>query len=108
MSKREQTRQRWEEIVGRYEKAGMPQASFAVAHKVGQAALRYWIYKLRRQKAHWARPASPVRLLPVEVKGFAPTGSIEIRLDEMAIALPATTPAAYVAALASALRPSRC
>ncbi len=106
MSKRAESRRRWEQIVNRYRRAGLSQAAFAAEQKVGMPALRYWIYKLRDEAQ--ARPEDRrVRLLPVEVTGLA-TRSIEVRAGQISIALPAGTPAAYVAELASALGGPRC
>lgn len=106
MSKRAESRRRWEQIVSRYRRAGLSQAAFAAEQKVGMPALRYWIYKLR-DEAQVQQEGRQVRLLPVEVTGLAARG-IEVRVGQVAIALPAGTPAAYVAELASALGAPRC
>lgn len=106
MSKRAESRRKWEQIVSRYRRADMSQAAFAAEQRVGMPALRYWIYKLRDE----ARPepvGTQVRLLPVEVTGLGVRG-IEVRLGQVSIALPTGTPAAYVAELASALGSPRC
>lgn len=108
MNKRDETRKKWEQIVRRHEQSGMSQAGFAAAHKVGEPALRYWIYKLRAEKARAASPAAPMRFVPVEVAGTPKAGAIELRLGDVAIMLPEGTTAAYVAELAAALRRVPC
>jgi len=71
MGKREETRRFWADVVSRYERAGQPRKVFAANHKVGLAALQYWICKLRREAEGARRPpaaaSSELRLVPVRV-----------------------------------------
>lgn len=107
MSKRDEVRQKWAQIVAGYHQAGRSQAAFAAEQKVGLPALRYWIQKLRGEPRPSAGQAPRVRVLPVQVTGLELRG-IELRVGEVTIVLPAATPAAYVAEVASALGGSRC
>jgi hypothetical protein len=108
MSKRDEARGRWEQIVGQYERAGVSQATFAAERRVGLAALRYWIYKLRGEKEGPRRSSREVRLLPVEVTRPALSPAIELRLGDVSIAVPAGTRAEYIAEIVAVLRAARC
>lgn len=107
MNKRTETRRRWEQIVARYARSGLSQSAFAAAHRVGEPALRYWIYKFRNEARGPTPSPTDVRLLPVEVAGLS-TPSIELRLGAVSIVLPPGTQATYVAEIATALRASGC
>ncbi len=109
MNKRGEARGRWEQIVGEYERAGVSQATFAAERRIGIAALRYWIYKLRAEKAGRRQSSREVRLLPVEVttpRAAAP--AVEVRLGDVSIAVPAGTRAEYIAEIVAVLRAGRC
>ncbi len=111
MSKRADTRRRWERIVGAFERAGVSQAAFAADQRVGEPALRYWIYKLRAERRGAAQRRSPteVRLLPVNVAPTTVAGEwIEVRAGDVAIAVPAGTAPEYLAQVVAALRANRC
>ena len=108
MSKREETRQFWTDLVCRYEKEGQPQKAFASDHQVGVAALRYWICKLGREAK-----APSMRLLPVRIAHHAaarpePTGRLEVRLDGLSIRVPIGVDPQYLARVVAAMRAPAC
>jgi hypothetical protein len=75
----------------------------AARHGVSVAALRSWIYRLRREQGH--RGSDGPRLLPVRITA-SPLGreSLEIVVGEIVVRVPAGTDPAYVASLLTALR----
>ncbi|HJX66362.1 MAG TPA: hypothetical protein VJ860_20695 [Polyangia bacterium] len=112
MGKREETRRFWTDVVSRYERAGQPRKVFAANHKVGLAALQYWICKLRREAAGAKRQAvaSELRLVPVRVapQTTAHAGRVEIRFGGLSIRVPLGTDPRYLASVVAATRAAAC
>ena len=117
MGKREETRRFWTDVVSRYERAGQPRKVFAANHKVGLAALQYWICKLRREAEGARRPpaaaSSELRLVPVRVDGQAAVaseraGRVEIRFGGLSIRVPLGTDPRYLASVVAATRAAAC
>ena len=100
-------RQFWESLIARYERDGGAQLLFAEQHGVSVAALRHWLYRLRRERA----PRAPrlVQIVPTGVMapGVDRTADIiEVALLGQGIALRFAqgTDTAYVGRLVGALR----
>ena len=115
MGKREETRRFWTDLVSRYERAGQRRKVFAANHKVGLAALQYWICKLRREAAGAKRQSasSELRLVPVRVDGQAAVvseraGRVEIRFGGLSIRVPLGTDPRYLATVVAATRATAC
>ena len=117
MGKREETRRFWADVVSRYERAGQPRKVFAANHKVGLAALQYWICKLRREAEGARRPpaaaSSELRLVPARVDGQAAVaperaGRVKIRLGGFSIRVPLGTDPRYLASVVAATRAAAC
>ena len=89
---------------------------FAANHKVGLAALQYWICKLRREAAGAKRQSasSELRLVPVRVDGQAAgvaserAGRVEIRFGGLSIRVPLGTDPRYLASVVAATRAAAC
>ena len=89
---------------------------FAANHKVGLAALQYWICKLRREAAGAKRQSasSELRLVPVRVDGQAAGGAseragrVEIRFGGLSIRVPLGTDPRYLASVVAATRAAAC
>ena len=88
------------------ERAGQPRKVFAANHKVGLAALQYWICKLRREVAAANRQSAPseLRLVPARVDGQAAVaperaGRVKIRLGGFSIRVPLGTDPRYLASV---------
>jgi hypothetical protein len=105
-------REIWVQIVGQFERSTLTQAGFAEERNLPVATLRYWIYRVRRERAEEVAPILPVRVIgsPAlmargrEVEGAA----IEVELGEpLRLRFAAGTPAATIAELVSLLR-ARC
>lgn len=103
MSKTQQQKEKWVEVVEEYERSGLTQAEFVTRRGVALSTLQSW---LRRSRAQ--RPG-PVRLLPVEVaptpppaKGSAP---VEVVVPSgVRLYVAPGTDVGYVAQLVEALR----
>ena len=115
MGKREETRRFWTDVVSRYERADQPRKVFAANHKVGLAALQYWICKLRREAAGAKRQSasSELRLVPVRVNGQAAVaseraGRVEIRFGGLSIRVPLGTDPRYLASVVAATKAAAC
>ena len=112
MGKREETRRFWTDVVSRYERADQPRKVFAANHKVGLAALQYWICKLRREAAGAKRQSasSELRLVPVRVapQTTAHAGRVEIRIGGLSIRAPLGTDPRYLASVVAATRAAAC
>ena len=69
---------------------------------VSVAALRSWIYRLRRERGSVSEP----RLLPVRVVASSPAvgDALEVVVGEIRVRVPSGTDPAYVASLLTALR----
>ena len=109
MRRREETRRYWSTVVARFERSGQSQASFAEKAGVGVAALRHWLYRLRREGTAVAPARRPggddeVRLVPVEVRRPVVRGRIDLRAAGLRVLMPIGTDPRYVAQVAAALR----
>ena len=99
-------REFWERLVAELERSGDRHADFATRRGVKVAALRYWLYRLRRER-HGGKDEP--RILPVRViASTAPTarwpsgdGSlVEIELPSgLRLRFPTGTDGAYIATL---------
>jgi transposase-like protein len=93
----------WKRVVTEAERSKLTHAGVAEHHGVSVAALRSWIYRLRRERAGTG-PSEP-RLLPVRVTPSPVVReSLEIVVGETLVRVPAGTDPAYVASLVAALR----
>jgi transposase-like protein len=95
----------WERVVAEAERSEDTHAEVAARHGVSIAALRSWLYRLRREPG---RGTSEPRLLPVRV---ADRGEFVLATEPIAVVtasglevrVPAGADVAYVAALVRAL-----
>lgn len=111
MESRVQTRNRWARLVARFERSGESQSKFTSRAGVGLAAFRYWLYKLRAERAAGAPAATDddVRLVPVEVRAASVTApEIEIDIRELRVRLMGDVDPDRVAALVAAVRARAC
>ena len=117
MGKREETRRFWSDVVSRYERAGQPRKVFAANHKVGLAALQYWICKLRREAEGARRPPAaasselrlvPVRVAPQTTATFEHAGRVEVRFCGLSIRVPMGSDPRYVASVVAAMKATAC
>lgn len=100
-------REFWEKTVGEYESSEETQAEFARQREVAVTTLRWWIYKLRRERS------GSVSFMPVRVVGStAPTArrgseagsEIEVELKSgVRLRLSTSVDIEYVSALAQRL-----
>jgi hypothetical protein len=97
-----QTTKPWAEIVAEAEAAGVPHAEIALKHRVSVPALKYHLYKSRRDGGAEARP----RLLPVRL-GNEPA-MLQAQYGAIRLTFPEGCSPAYVAALLTALSKTAC
>ena len=93
----------WERLIDDFETSGETHALFAHHQGVTVGALRYWLYRLRRERdAHDG--ARTVRLVPVTVASAPPSELVEVGVDGLVVRFRAGTDTGYVAGLVTALR----
>ena len=57
------TREIWQNLIKQFERSGKTQEQFATEREIPLAALRSWIYRLRRESAAQAAAILPVRVI---------------------------------------------
>jgi transposase-like protein len=93
----------WKRVVTEAERSELTHAGVAERHGVSVAALRSWIYRLRRERG--GTGSSEPRLLPVRVTALSVAReSLEIVVGDTLVRVPAGTDPAYIASLVTALR----
>lgn len=104
MRQKQRSREFWENAVEYTEASGKPRAQCAKKLGVGEPALNYWIYKLRREREQNSAGA----LVPVRVITSGPVAPqhLELAVDGAFVRFAEGTSPEYVAQLAGALR--RC
>jgi transposase-like protein len=114
MARRVRSRRFWERVVAAAEAGERTHAAVAAQFGIGQAALGYWLAKLRRERAEGRRRIS-ARLLPVRIAGTRDPrehrevkAMIEIAVSGAAVRFPEGTEPRYIAALLVAMRSVPC
>jgi len=105
----EEKRRYWSTLIAQYERSGMSQARFAAEAGVGEAIFRYWLYKVRRERAALVgKPenAVDVRLMPVQIRRPTGDGRVEVRVADVRVLAPVGTDPAYLADVLIALKRS--
>ena len=54
----------WVEVIRQCEKSGLTQEQFAEKRRIPVSTLRFWIYRLRRERQEESPTLVPVRVLP--------------------------------------------
>src|SRR5947208_9563385 len=104
-----QGREFWARLVAELERSGDRHREFAARRNFRLAALRYWLYRLRRERDQPARRDDRPRILPVRViASTAPTArrssgdasSVEVELPSgVRLRFPTGTDGEYVATM---------
>ena len=104
----EEQRRYWSTMITRFERSGLSQAKFAGDAGVGEAILRYWLYKFRRERAALVpvgnRSPDDVRLVPMQVRRPMERTGVEVRMAGVRVLLPIGVEPTYIAQVAVALR----
>jgi hypothetical protein len=100
----------WVRVAEEYEASGLTQREFAERRSMKLSTLQSWVYRRRRQERE--APATPVRLLPVQVT-TAPVVSRSESLEVLLgggerVRFVAGTDVEYVARLVAALERKSC
>ena len=93
----------WKRVVSVAERSELTHSEVAARHGVSVAALRSWLYRLRREREQ-ERSDGP-RLLPVRVT--APPAlreAFEVVVGDVVVRVPAGANPSYIASLVAALR----
>jgi hypothetical protein len=57
------TREIWRNLIGQFERSGKTQEEFAAERQIPVGTLRFWIYKLKREKQDRETSILPVRVI---------------------------------------------
>lgn len=91
----------WERLVIEYRNSDETQARFAKRRGIAMSTLQYWNRRVRRD-------AAPIELLPVRVlPGASDGGTVEIRVGDVVIRMPAGSEPEQIVAIARAFAEPR-
>jgi transposase-like protein len=95
----------WKRVVAEAEASERTHAQIAARHGVQVAALRSWIYRLRREGERGGSTNAPARLLPVRVTALpAARETIDVESGDVTLRVPVGCDPEYVASLLRAVR----
>ncbi len=57
------TREIWRNVIGQFERSGKTQEEFSAEREIPLTTLRYWIYRLRREREKEGASILPVRVI---------------------------------------------
>ena len=103
MKRKQRSREFWENAVDYVETSGETRAQCAKKFGVGEPALNYWIYKLRREREQSTAGGALVPVRVITPEAVAPQ-HLELAVDGAFVRFAEGTSPEYVAQLAGALR----
>jgi hypothetical protein len=93
----QRSREYWVGLVGKFEQSGLSQRIFCESQGVRESALRYWLYRLRRERKKGPNPLG--RFVQVVPSTTASGTTCKLRLGNAELTFSELPPARYVGEL---------